>query len=58
VEASAAFAGRTAPAQLTPKVAPWELARRLARAAGGGIDVGAGSDGPILRAILPVSPSA
>lgn len=54
-EAAAAFAGRTAPAQLTPKAAPWELARRLARAAGGGIDVGSGQEGPILRAILPVT---
>jgi histidine phosphotransferase ChpT len=57
-EASAAFAGRTGLAQLTPKVAPWELAHRLARAAGGGIDVGQGSDGPIVRAILPLAPSA
>jgi histidine phosphotransferase ChpT len=55
-ETSAAFMGRTASAQLTPKAAPWELARRLARAAGGGIDVGQGTDGPILRAILPVAP--
>lgn len=54
-EASAAFMGRTAPAQLTPKAAPCELARRLARAAGGGIDVGQGPDGPILRAILPLA---
>jgi histidine phosphotransferase ChpT len=53
-ETIAAFAGRTSPAQLSPKAAPWDLARRLARAAGGGIDVGAGAEGPILRAILPV----
>jgi histidine phosphotransferase ChpT len=52
---AAAFAGRTALAQLTPKAAPWELARRLARAAGGGIDVGSGQEGPILRAILPAT---
>lgn len=52
-EAVAAFAGRTAPAQLNPKTAPWELSRRLARAAGGGIDVAAGQDGPLVRAILP-----
>jgi histidine phosphotransferase ChpT len=52
-ETAAAFAGRTALAQLAPKAAPWELARRLARAAGGGIDVGSGQEGPILRAILP-----
>lgn len=57
-EASAALMGRTAPAQLTPKVAPCELARRLARAAGGGIDVGHGTEGPILRAILPIAPPA
>jgi histidine phosphotransferase ChpT len=56
-ESIAAFAGRTAPAQLTPKAAPWELARRLARAAGGGIDVGSGQEGPILRAILPATPA-
>ncbi|MFM7346259.1 MAG: histidine phosphotransferase family protein [Tagaea sp.] len=56
-EASAAFVGRTPPAQLTPKVAPCELACRLARAAGGGIDVGQGAEGPILRAILPASSS-
>lgn len=56
-EAAAAFMGRTASAQLTPKAAPWELARRLARAAGGGIDLGTGTDGPILRAILPVAPA-
>jgi histidine phosphotransferase ChpT len=57
-EAGAAFAGRTALAQMTPKAAPWELARRLARAAGGGIDAGSGAEGPILRAILPVATGA
>jgi allophanate hydrolase subunit 2 len=51
-ETAAALRGAIPLAQMTAKAAPAELARRLAAAAGGGLELVETPAGPVLRATL------
>ncbi len=51
-ETAAALQGRIPLAQMTAKAAPAELARRLAAAAGGGLELTDTPAGPVLRATI------
>lgn len=57
-EMEAALRGLVTLAQMTAKAAPAALVRRLAAAAGGGIELDGGPHGPILRAHLAAEVSA
>jgi histidine phosphotransferase ChpT len=57
-EMAAALRGATSLSQLTAKASPAELARRLAAAVGGDIELTDGTEGPILRVTIAAELSA